>query len=125
MKVCVRTNRLRRSAARCPTRNPSNRRAPAPAQNGPAPADEGFSPSPPDLILGRLHNLTTAQTGAVRPLQSSRLNITCSRRKRVIMIPHPAPAMPLLPFSPDFKPLQPPPAGLSLTIITPGPQERP
>jgi hypothetical protein len=27
-------------------------------------------------------------------------------------------------FSPDFKPLQPPPAGLSPTMITPGPQEK-
>ena len=124
MKVCGRTSRRRRSAARCRTRNPLNPRVRLPAQNGPAPADGSAAALPDGLFSATRANRAPARTGRGAPSL-----YLPARTNRLLappaVAPHRAPAMLFSPFSPDFEPLEPPPAGLSLTMITPGPQERP
>src|SRR6516162_3964072 len=123
MKVCGRTSRRRRSAARRRTRNLSNRRDRLPAQNGLVPADGRLSLWPAELISWQV-----AQSHA----RANRARCALA----LIFPPEPSPARAAsggptsrtaLLFFPFLliEPLRPPPTGLSLTIITPGPQERP
>jgi hypothetical protein len=98
-----------------PYPSPLNPRVRLPAPSGPGLADGGSAALPDGLFLPGCTITRAREPGTVRP----RLDLPAGPSPAASGGPHHAPITLFSPFSPDLRPLQPPPAGLSLTMITP------